>query len=198
VNDKTKHTDMNTQVSSLNNEHVLSAEEQSMQALVEQVESAHPSRSHISRGLWAFAGFFFFALGSIGVVLPILPTTPFILVAAFCFARSSERLNNWFKGTRVYKTVFEHFVEKRTMTVKAKLSILIPVTLLMGIAAYFMRNATIPLIILGIVWVAHIIYFGFVVPTEPAEGPSSSSAQDTSNGVAQVQPTESVPTEPGD
>ncbi|MBR4587551.1 MAG: YbaN family protein [Lachnospiraceae bacterium] len=43
------------------------------------------------------------ALGTVGVVLPILPTTPFFLVTAYCFARSSEKLNNWFKGTKLYK-----------------------------------------------------------------------------------------------
>lgn len=47
------------------------------------------------RYLWAGAGMTAFALGLIGVFLPLLPTVPFILLAAFCFARSSERLHGW-------------------------------------------------------------------------------------------------------
>jgi uncharacterized membrane protein YbaN (DUF454 family) len=47
------------------------------------------------RGLWAFVGVVCVAIGGIGVVLPLLPTTPFLLLAAFCFARSSPRLHDW-------------------------------------------------------------------------------------------------------
>lgn len=47
------------------------------------------------RLLWLFAGLIFLAIGAVGVVLPLLPTTPFLLLAAFCFTRSSPRLHKW-------------------------------------------------------------------------------------------------------
>lgn len=127
------------------------------------------SNSRLRHGLWAAGGFLFFALGMVGVVLPILPTTPFILVAAFCFARSSERLNAWFKGTKVYKQVLEGYVTKRSMTVKAKLTILVPVTILLAIGFAMMGRVPVGRVILAIVWVAHIVYFGFVVKTDKGE-----------------------------
>jgi uncharacterized membrane protein YbaN (DUF454 family) len=47
------------------------------------------------RLLWAFGGVLFVAIGAIGVVLPLLPTTPFLLLGAYCFARSSPSLHDW-------------------------------------------------------------------------------------------------------
>ncbi|MDE5742413.1 MAG: YbaN family protein, partial [Oscillospiraceae bacterium] len=43
------------------------------------------------------------ALGAVGAVLPLLPAFPFLLLAAVCFGKSSERLNNWFVNTKLYK-----------------------------------------------------------------------------------------------
>lgn len=122
--------------------------------------------NRLAQKLWALAGFLSFALGCIGAVLPIIPTTPFILVAAFCFARSSKRLNDWFKQTKLYKKVLEDFATKRTMTVKAKLTILAPVTVLLATAFFMMGAAPIGQAVVALVWVAHVIYFGFVVKTE--------------------------------
>ena len=110
--------------------------------------------------------FSLFALGMAGVVLPILPTTPFILVAAFCFARSSDRLNSWFKGTKVYKMVFEGYMTKRSMTLRAKLTILVPVTALLAVSFAMMSNVPVGRAIVAVVWVGHIVYFGFIVKTE--------------------------------
>ena len=125
--------------------------------------------SGVTHKLWAVAGLAAFGLGALGVVLPVLPTTPLILLAAFCFARSSERLDAWFRSTKLYKQVFETYLESREMTVRAKLSVLVPVTLLLGIAAFFMRRITWMLVVFAVVWVGHIIYFGFVVKTRRAD-----------------------------
>ena len=130
---------------------------------IEQVKQEDLCLCH---SLWAAGGLLFFALGMVGVVLPILPTTPFILVAAFCFARSSNRLNSWFKGTKVYKMVFEGYMIKRSMTLRAKLTILVPVTALLAVGFVMMSNVPIGRAIVAAVWVGHIVYFGFVVKTE--------------------------------
>ena len=130
------------------------------------VEQAKQENFRLRHGLWAAGGFLFFALGMVGAVLPILPTTPFILVAAFCFARSSNRLNSWFKGTKVYKMVLEGYTTKRSMTLRAKLTILVPVTALLAVSFAMMSNVSVGRAIVAAVWVGHIVYFGFVVKTE--------------------------------
>lgn len=120
------------------------------------------------RPVWATFGFLAFALAMVGMALPILPTTPFMLIAAFCFARSSERLDNWFKGTALYRKVLEGYVTKRAMTMKAKLSIIVPVTILLTIGFVLMANVPVGRIALALVWLGHIAYFGFVVKTDRA------------------------------
>ena len=130
------------------------------------IEQVKQVKARLRRGLWAAGGFLFFALGMLGVVLPILPTTPFILVAAFCFARSSGRLNRWFQGTKVYKMVLEGYMTKRSMTLRAKLTILVPVTVLLAVGFAMMGSVPVGRAIVAIVWVGHIVYFGFVVKTE--------------------------------
>lgn len=130
------------------------------------IEQVKRGGSRLRYGLWTAGGFLFFALGMVGVVLPILPTTPFILVAAFCFARSSDRLNSWFKGTKVYKMVLEGYMTKHSMTLRAKLTILVPVTVLLAVGFAMMVSVPVGRAIVAVVWVGHIVYFGFIVKSE--------------------------------
>ena len=71
-------------------------------------------------------------LGAVGAIIPMLPAFPFLMLATFCFARSSEKLDRWFKNTKLYKGNLEDFVAGRGMTMKAKVRIMVTVTLLMS------------------------------------------------------------------
>lgn len=121
----------------------------------------------IKKVLFIALGCICLALGCIGIALPILPTVPFFLVTVFCFANSSQKLHDWFVNTKMYKKHLESFVQKKGMTVQTKAAIITSVTLLMGFGFFMMfRKAIyIPCIILGVVWVCHIIYFVFGVKT---------------------------------
>ncbi len=115
------------------------------------------------------AGCICLALGTVGIVLPILPTVPFYMATAFCFAKSSERLHRWFVSSGVYKKHLQSFVEKRGMLLKTKLTILITITLLMGFGFAMMGRVPVGRVILVCVWVFHIIYFCFGVKTIKGE-----------------------------
>lgn len=107
------------------------------------------------------------ALGAVGAVVPMLPAFPFLMLAAFCFARSSEKLDRWFKGTRLYKDNLEDYVAGRGMTRKTKCRIMLTVTALMsvGFVMMGMKGITTGCAVLLCVWLFHILYFCFGVKT---------------------------------
>ena len=113
--------------------------------------------------LYIFIGCISLGLGIIGVILPIFPTVPFVLLAAFCFARSSERLDGWFKNTKLYR---ENNI-KNGMTKRVKIRIMCSVTLLMSIGFIMMglKDIVVGNIVLLIVWIFHMVYFTLGVKT---------------------------------
>lgn len=92
------------------------------------------------RILWVILGFAAIGLGAVGVVLPVLPTTPFLLLASFCLAKGSERFHIWFTGTKLYKNHLDDFVQNRSMTLKTKLGILLPASAMLLLALVAMPN----------------------------------------------------------
>ena len=125
----------------------------------------------MKRLLFLTLGCFGVGLGAVGAVLPVLPTFPFLMLAAFCFARSSEKLDRWFRGTKLYRENLKDFAAGRGMTRKAKVRIMADVTLLMGIGFVIMGRSGIATgcVILGCVWVFHIVYFIFGIKTIPSK-----------------------------
>lgn len=109
------------------------------------------------------------ALGALGAVLPLLPAVPFLLLAAICFARSSEKLHNWFLGTSLYRKNLESYVAGRGMTRQTKIRIMVTVTLIMAVSFAFMHQVLIGRMVLIGVWVFHVLYFLFGVKTIPAK-----------------------------
>lgn len=102
---------------------------------------ASPTRRRtLASWLWGAGGLISFGLGVLGAILPLIPTTPFILLTAFCFARSSRKLNAWFQSTKLYKSVFEGLLTRRSMTIVAKLKLLAPITLLLAVSFALMGS----------------------------------------------------------
>ncbi|MFX1258784.1 MAG: YbaN family protein [Promethearchaeota archaeon] len=78
-------------------------------------------RKKVVKGLYFIAGIICLGLGIIGIFLPILPTTPFLLLAAACFARSSERFYNWLLNNRILGSYIRSYKEGKGMPKKVKI-----------------------------------------------------------------------------
>lgn len=107
------------------------------------------------------------ALGSIGVVLPVLPTAPFLLVAAFCFARSSDRFYQWLIHTAMYQNHLEQLVTTGQMPLKSKILILAVVTPMLLIAFFMMHNLPGRITIAVLIAVKWYVFL-FRIKTAPA------------------------------
>ena len=121
-----------------------------------------------ARYFWIGLGSLCLALGTAGIFLPILPTVPFYMATLFCFAKGSPRLHQWFLSTSLYEKHVKDFAQDRSMTLRSKVTIMCTVTCMMAVGLWFMRHLTVGPIILGIVWIAHVYCFIFVIKTKNA------------------------------
>ncbi|WP_242694189.1 YbaN family protein [Proteiniclasticum aestuarii] len=115
-------------------------------------------------------GFIFFGLGAIGAFLPVLPTTPFLLLSSACFARGSDRFNDWFTSTKLYKKHLETYYESRAMTVKTKASLLTLATSMMVLSFLAMPNKYGKIFMAGmIVFLYYYFFFQIKTIKEPVK-----------------------------
>lgn len=120
--------------------------------------------------LYMILGYAGVGMGVLGVVIPVLPTVPFLLLAAYCFARSSEKLERWLRGTKLYEDNLADFAAGKGMTRKAKCRVMLTVTLLMSVGFLMMgrKGIVAGCVVLALVWICHLIYFIFAIQTIPA------------------------------
>lgn len=108
--------------------------------------------------------FFFFGVGLIGVIVPLLPTTPFLLLASFFAMKSSVRFNQWLTHTKLYQKHVNDFVTTKTMTRASKVRILALATIMLSIGFVMSRNNAARIVIV-ILMIIKYYYFLVRIPT---------------------------------
>jgi uncharacterized membrane protein YbaN (DUF454 family) len=129
----------------------------------------HPTRR---RWLLISMGLACVGLGGLGVVLPILPTTPFLIIAAACFARSSDRLHNWLLNNRSFGPIIRSWEENRCIPLATKI-VAIAAMGLMGVSSILLALESTTARVAGLLFVTAGFVTVLVIPTCPAKEPSA-------------------------
>jgi len=104
--------------------------------------------SKLRKGLFVVAGSIFLALGCVGIVLPILPTTPFLLLSAACYYKGSERMHRWMLSNKWFGSYIKNYKEGKGLSLKAKGFTLALLWIVISYSALFVVNLLIIQVIL--------------------------------------------------
>ncbi|WP_455718677.1 YbaN family protein [Anaerosporobacter sp.] len=118
----------------------------------------------IINGLCVCLAFIMLGLGAIGIVLPIVPSTPFLLLATLLFAKGSKRFHRWFLSTKLYQNHIQHVVKDKAMTYRAKMTTLGMLSVVFTIGILFCPVWYGRVFIIGVA-LGHIYYFLFRIKT---------------------------------
>ena len=77
-------------------------------------------KDKLKRRLLILAGTIFTGIGIIGIIVPVLPTTPFLLLAAACYIRSSQKLYDWLLSNKLFGAYLKNYLEQKGMTLRMK------------------------------------------------------------------------------
>jgi uncharacterized membrane protein YbaN (DUF454 family) len=112
--------------------------------MVSETASGRMNGNKVIRILWLVLGLVCVGLGTIGIVLPILPTTPFLLAAAACFCKSSTRLYNWLIGNKWFGEYIRNYKEGKGIPMKTKIIALIVLWATIGVSNIFILSQLLP------------------------------------------------------
>ena len=123
-------------------------------------------KNKLVRFLWITLGSLFVAIGYIGIFVPGLPTTIFLILAAGCYIRSSKKLYNWLINNKLFGQYIRDYYEGKGMPLKAKISAISMIIIFCGFAVIFAIDPILIDIIVALVGLTGILYISFKVPTK--------------------------------
>ncbi len=123
-------------------------------------------RTKAKKYLLIFAGSISLLLGLIGIFLPLLPTTPFLLLSSFCYMRSSKTLYNWLINHKIFGEYIYNYITYGAVSKNTKIGTLMFLWVTLSLSIFIMRNIFIGvlLIIVGISVTIHILMLKIFIP----------------------------------
>lgn len=125
----------------------------------------------MKRLLFMSLGFISFGLGSIGTLIPVLPTTPFLLLSGFCFARSSDKFHLWLKQQKVYDFYVGDYAEHRAIPRAKKYKIIIQIYIIMSLSVFLAPIIWIKWLVFGLMIFLTIMLFAVIPDKEEEDAP---------------------------
>jgi hypothetical protein len=105
------------------------------------------SMTFLGRIMWIVAGTFFLITGLVGIVIPLLPTTPFLLLAAACYLRGSRRMYDWLLGNRIFGKYLKNYYEKRGVPTRVKIGSVIFLWCTIGVSMILIDDLVIRIVL---------------------------------------------------
>ncbi|MBQ3420395.1 MAG: YbaN family protein [Romboutsia sp.] len=118
----------------------------------------------VRKMIYVIVGCISLLLGTIGILLPVLPTVPFLILTSYCFARGSSRFDTWFKSSKIYKKYLESFVTNKSMTLKQKIYTSTFADIMIAFPLIILDNLYIKLFLIAVVMFKYY-YFIFKIKT---------------------------------
>ena len=112
--------------------------------MVFETASCRKKGNKVTRVLWLVTGLVCVGLGAVGIVLPILPTTPFLLAAAACFCKSSTRMYNWLISNKWFGEYIRNYKEGKGLPIKTKIIALTVLWATIGVSTIFILSHLLP------------------------------------------------------
>lgn len=134
--------------------------------------------------LYLLVGWISVVLGIIGIPTPLLPTTPFLLLAAFCFARGSQRWHDWLVNHRVLGAYIVAFRDQKGLTVKQKWRIAISIIITLAVTGYFtpLLIGRLTVVVIGAFWLTWLYRY----PTAPVSAAQTSTLEENRDKASEL------------
>ena len=143
-----------------------------LRAIDQKEKLASEAAKTFKRRFFLCSGFLSISVGILGIVLPILDTTPFMLLGAYCFAKSSPKWHRWLLRHPIFGEYIAAFQEKRGLTLQQKRRIALTTTAMLSITAFLHGGIPVMQWVVGIIWIACMSFLYFSRTATAATGKS--------------------------
>ena len=130
----------------------------------QEIHTVKEAKNPLLRFLWVGLGCLFVGLGAIGAVVPGMPTTVFLVLAAACFIRSSQRLYDWLISNKTFGPYLKDYREGKGIPRRAKVLALSMIVIFVSFAVFYAIEATQIKVLVGLIGLIGFLFVFFKVP----------------------------------